>query len=88
MISPAAMQVDRHDSLGAQVGLHGSADAVLPTSVLADALAVAESDVRVLAADGVGEGGRAGLLALATAPDSIVARDRARRVATALRRLR
>ena len=88
MISPAAMQVDRHDSLGAQVGLHGSADAVLPTSVLADALAVAESDVRVLAADGAGEGGRAVLVALATAPDPIVARDRARRVATALRRSR
>tara|TARA_B100000519_G_scaffold154096_1_gene135251 strand:- start:329 stop:958 length:630 start_codon:yes stop_codon:yes gene_type:complete len=78
MISPAAMQVDRHDSLGAAV----------PPAVLADALAVAESDVRVLVADGAGEGGRAGLLALATAPDSIVARDRARRVATALRRLR
>ena len=56
--------------------------------MLADALAVAESDVRVLAADGVGEAGRAVLVALATAPDPIVARDRARRVATALRRSR
>lgn len=56
--------------------------------MLADALAVAESDVRVLSADGAGEGGRAGLVALATAPDPIVARDRARRVAAALRRPR
>ncbi|BBY73918.1 phosphoribosylglycinamide formyltransferase 2 [Mycolicibacterium parafortuitum] len=48
--------------------------------LLADALAVAESDVRLSQAE------PALRVSLATAPDPIVARDRARRVASALRR--
>ena len=78
MISPGAMRVDRSDVSGAAV----------PPAVLVEALSVAESDVRVLAADGAGEGSGPVVLALATAPDPIVARDRARRVGAALRRPR
>jgi phosphoribosylglycinamide formyltransferase 2 len=73
MISPGAVEVTYSDA--------DEADAGEPRSV-ADALAVAESDVRVFEAD------RWSSLSLATAPDAIVARDRARRVATALRRPR
>ncbi len=62
MISPAAAEVT-HDEA--------------PAGALEDALAVAESDVRVF--DGVS-------IALATAPDVVRARDRAHQVSTALRK--
>ena len=74
MVSPGAVQVGRYGSAAA------------PTPVLAEALAVAESDLRFLPPGGSAYA--AVVLALATAPDPIVARDRARRVAAALRRLR
>jgi phosphoribosylglycinamide formyltransferase 2 len=70
MISPGAVEVVYGDA-----AYPGE-----PPSQLADALAVAESDVRVFDED------QWSCLAMATAPDPIVARDRARRVATALRR--
>lgn len=77
MISPGAVEVTYTGEDGA------AADAGALRSVVAEALAVAESDVRVF------PGGTPWLgLSLATAPDPIVARDRARRVATVLRRLR
>ncbi|MBB2988549.1 phosphoribosylglycinamide formyltransferase 2 [Mycolicibacterium iranicum] len=76
MISPGAVEVTR-----AQDGAAAPAPGDLRV-VLADALAVAESDVRVFP-DAEGTLG----LSLATAPDPIVARDRARRVAAALRKL-
>lgn len=70
MISPAAMEIssDGHDP-----------DDTAWRAALGEALAVAESDVRLFS-------GRR-WLATATAPDPIVARDRARRVASAVRRL-
>ncbi|TRW77825.1 formate-dependent phosphoribosylglycinamide formyltransferase [Mycolicibacterium sp. 018/SC-01/001] len=70
MISPAAMEICSDG--------HESAD-VSWRAALGEALAVAESDVRLLPSHR--------WLATATAPDPIVARDRARRVASALRRL-
>jgi phosphoribosylglycinamide formyltransferase 2 len=81
MISPAAAEVSyagaestgfKHDGLGA---------------VLAEALAVAESDVRLFDRPDETDDRRRLGVALATAPDPIVARDRARRVSTALRKL-
>ena len=56
-------------------------------AVLAEALAVAESDVRLFDRPDETDGRRRLGVALATAPDPIVARDRARRVSTALRKL-
>jgi len=53
-------------------------------TVLAEALAVAESDVRLFDRPDETEARRRLALALATAPDVIVARDRARRVTGAL----
>jgi len=81
MVSPAAAEVsyagaDATDSGGAN--LH---------SVLAEALAVAESDVRLFGRPDETEGRRRLGVALATAPDPIIARDRARRASAALRRL-
>lgn len=77
MISPGAVEVTYAGDEGA------AADTGALRSVVAEALAVAESDIRVF------PGGTPWLgLSLATAPDPIVARDRARRVATVLRRLR
>jgi len=81
MVSPAAAEVsyagaDATDSDGAD--LH---------SVLAEALAVAESDVRLFGRPDETEGRRRLGVALATAPDPIIARDRARRTSAALRRL-
>ncbi|OAN39286.1 formate-dependent phosphoribosylglycinamide formyltransferase [Mycolicibacterium iranicum] len=77
MISPGAVEVTYAGDEGA------AADTGVLRTVVAEALAVAESDIRVF------PGGTPWLgLSLATAPDPIVARDRARRVATALRRLR
>ena len=81
MISPAAAEVsyagaDATESRGAD--LH---------AVLGEALAVAESDVRLFGRPDETEGRRRLGVALATAPDPIIARDRARRVSAALRKL-
>jgi phosphoribosylglycinamide formyltransferase 2 len=82
MISPGAVEVAYGDAGG------DGADAVDLRPVLADALAVAESDVRVFAGHDAAGGSDWSTVSLATAPDPIIARDRARRVATALRRHR
>ena len=83
MISPAAAELS-----------YGGADADsrngLPadvTAVLAGALATSESDVRLFGRPDESTARRRLGMALATAPDVIVARDRARRVGTALRKL-
>ena len=55
--------------------------------VVGEALAVAESDVRLFDRPDETDGRRRLGVALATAPDPIVARDRARRVSAALRKL-
>lgn len=86
MISPAAIEVSYRDGAGAHAA-SAATDAAEVHMMLADALAVAESDVRVHTDDDAGTGPRWLALSLATAPDPIVARDRARRVAAALRRL-
>lgn len=84
MISPGAVEVSYSDGEDKDVSggeMH---------AVLTDALAVAESDVRVFrAAEVTGDGDASWLSwSTATAQDPIVARDRARRVASAVRRLR
>ncbi|OBC13031.1 phosphoribosylglycinamide formyltransferase 2 [Mycobacterium sp. 852013-50091_SCH5140682] len=79
MISPAAAEVS--------YGAAGSADTSNVTAVLADALATSESDVRLFGRGDESDGRQRLGVALATAPDVIVARDRARRVGTALRKL-
>jgi phosphoribosylglycinamide formyltransferase 2 len=79
MISPAAAEVS--------YGTSESADASTVAAVLADALVTSESDVRLFAGGDDSDGRRRLGMALATAPDVIVARDRARRVGTALRKL-
>lgn len=81
MVSPAAAEVsyagaDSTESGGAELN-----------AVLTEALAVAESDVRLFGRPDETEGRRRLGVALATAPDPIIARDRARRVSAALRRL-
>ncbi|HEX9834581.1 MAG TPA: formate-dependent phosphoribosylglycinamide formyltransferase [Mycobacterium sp.] len=81
MISPAAAEVSY---AGADATESGGADL---HAVLAEALAVAESDVRLFGRPDETEGRRRLGLALATAPDPIIARDRARRVSAALRKL-
>lgn len=83
MISPAAAEVSYAgaESTGT---LRDGADL---GSVLAEALEVAESDVRLFDRPDETDGRRRLGVALATAPDPIVARDRARRVATSLRKL-
>jgi phosphoribosylglycinamide formyltransferase 2 len=81
MISPAAAEVSyagAESPKGHAADLHG---------VLAEALAVAESDVRVYGRLDESETPRRLGVALATAQDPIIARDRARRVSTALRKL-
>ncbi len=78
MVSPGAVQVGYR---GSDRGLPAPAAAL--RHLLTDALAVAESDVRLYGSEEVDDD-RFWALALATAPDPIVARDRARRVATAL----
>ncbi|QZY46800.1 formate-dependent phosphoribosylglycinamide formyltransferase [Mycolicibacterium austroafricanum] len=83
MISPGAVEVSYTDGEG-----HAAPDREI-RAVLADALAVAESDVRLFPAAAAGGGETPWLSwSTATAQDPIVARDRARRVATAVRRLR
>ena len=83
MISPAAAEVSY---AGAEsTGVRN--DRADLAAVLAEALAVAESDVRLFDRPDETDGRRRLGVALATAPDPIVARDRARRVSTALRKL-
>lgn len=81
MISPAAAEVTY---AGTEATPTDVADS---QAVLADALAVAESDVRLFNRPDESEARRRLAVTLATAPDPIVARDRARRVTAALRRL-
>jgi phosphoribosylglycinamide formyltransferase 2 len=81
MVSPAAAEVSY---AGADATDSGGADL---HAVLAEALAVAESDVRLFGRPDETEGHRRLGVAFATAPDPIIARDRARRVSTALRKL-
>jgi phosphoribosylglycinamide formyltransferase 2 len=81
MVSPAAAEVNY---AGADATDSGGADL---HAVLAEALAVAESDVRLYGRPDETEGHRRLGVAFATAPDPIIARDRARRVSTALRKL-
>ncbi len=84
MISPGAVQMEYAPTESE----HPEADAAQQRSVLAEALAVAESDVRLFSHADATAVRRWLWLSTATAPDPIVARDRARRVAAALRRLR
>lgn len=81
MISPAAAEVVY---AGADANPVAGRD---PQAVLAEALVVAESDVTLFNRPDETESRRRLAVALATAPDPIVARDRARRVTAALRRL-
>ncbi len=81
MVSPAAAEVSY---AGADATESGGADRNV---ALAEALAVAESDVRLFGRPDETEGRRRLGVALATAPDPIIARDRARRVSAALRKL-
>ncbi|GAT10547.1 formate-dependent phosphoribosylglycinamide formyltransferase [Mycolicibacterium novocastrense] len=81
MISPAAAEIVY---AGAEARPASGQD---PQAVLAEALAVAESDVALFNRPDETEDRRRLAVALATAPDPIVARDRARRVTAALRRL-
>ncbi|HEX2283749.1 MAG TPA: formate-dependent phosphoribosylglycinamide formyltransferase [Mycobacterium sp.] len=81
MISPAAAEVTY---AGSEATKHDGADL---NAVLTEALAVAESDVRLFDRPDETDTRRRLGVALATAPDPIVARDRARRVSAALRRL-
>ena len=81
MISPAAAEVSY---AGADATDSGGADL---SAMLGEALAVAESDVRLFGRPDESDARRRLGVALATAPDPIVARDRARRVSTALRKL-
>lgn len=81
MVSPAAAEVSY---AGADATEIGDADRNV---VLAEALAVAESDVHLFGRPDETEGRRRLGLALATAPDPIIARDRARRVSATLRKL-
>jgi phosphoribosylglycinamide formyltransferase 2 len=81
MISPAAAEVSY---AGAESAGGKGADL---TAVLAEALDVAESDVQLFDRPDETDGRRRLGVALATAPDLIIARDRARRVSTALRKL-
>ncbi|MCB0950284.1 MAG: formate-dependent phosphoribosylglycinamide formyltransferase [Mycobacterium sp.] len=86
MISPGAVELSYASESSGSESL--GADKARLRSVLADALGVAESDVRLFNPSESTDPRRWLTLSLATAPDPIVARDRARRVATALRRLR
>ncbi|GAC1395239.1 MAG: formate-dependent phosphoribosylglycinamide formyltransferase [Mycobacterium sp.] len=80
MISPAAAEV----SYGGTESTDGRGVDMGP---VAEALAVSESDVRIFDRPDDTDGKRRLGVALATAPDPIVARDRARRVSAALRKL-
>jgi phosphoribosylglycinamide formyltransferase 2 len=80
MISPAAAEVS-------YAGAEATAVKDIDLSLVREALAVAESDVRLFDRPDETDGRRRLGVALATAPDPIVARDRARRVSAALRKL-
>ncbi|MBP1818831.1 formate-dependent phosphoribosylglycinamide formyltransferase [Mycobacterium sp. OAE908] len=80
MISPAAAEVS-------YAGAESTATKEIDLSVVGEALAVAESDVRLFDRPDETDGRRRLGVALATAPDPIVARDRARRVSAVLRKL-
>ncbi len=81
MISPAAAEVIY---AGAESTTKPGADM---TAVLGEALAVAESDVRLYGRPDESDTRRRLGVALATAPDPIIARDRAKRVSVTLRNL-
>lgn len=83
MISPAAAEVIYSDG-DAEVG-DGMKAGV--NAVLTEALATSESDVRLFGGPDESDTRRRLGVAMATAPDVIVARDRARRVGAALRKL-
>jgi phosphoribosylglycinamide formyltransferase 2 len=80
MVSPAAAEV----SYG---GAESTDGREVDMGLVAEALAVAESDVRIFDRPDDSDGKRRLAVALATAPDPIIARDRARRVSAALRKL-
>jgi phosphoribosylglycinamide formyltransferase 2 len=80
MISPAAAEVS-------YAGAESTGANDVDLRVIGEALAVAESDVRLFDRPDETDGRRRLGVALATAPDPIVARDRARRVSAALRKL-
>jgi len=80
MISPAAAEVS-------YAGAESTGANDVDLRVVGEALAVAESDVRLFDRPDETDGRRRLGVALATAPDPIVARDRARRVSAALRKL-
>lgn len=83
MISPGAAEV-RYAGAEAPVSEPSAADLA---AVLAEALATQESDVRLFGRPDETDERRRLALATATAPDVIIARDRARRVGAALRKL-
>ena len=80
MISPAAAEVS-------YAGAESTGTNDVDLRVVGEALAVAESDVRLFDRPDETDGRRRLGVAFATAPDPIVARDRARRVSAALRKL-
>ena len=88
MISPGAVEVTYEQANAGAESESPDVDDTQLRLVLADALAVAESDVRLFGRSDSAEARDWRTIALATAPDPIVARDRVRRIATALRRLR
>ena len=80
MISPAAAEV-------LYAGAESTGNHDVDLRLVGEALAVAESDVRLFDRPDETDDRRRLGVALATAPDPIVARDRARRVSAALRKL-
>ena len=86
LVSPGAAEVTYSGAESADEanGRHGGRTD--PGAVLAEVLAVAESDVRLFGHHEGSSRRRLGL-ALATAPDVMAARDRVRRASTALRKL-
>lgn len=83
MISPGAVEVAYAGAESAQ----GEIAAANANAILADALAVAESDVRLFNRPDDTDARRRLGVALATAPDVTTARDRVRRVTGVLRKL-
>ncbi len=85
MISPGAAEVSYGGRESA--GTTGDASAADVHAVLGEALAVPETDVRLFGRPDETDARRRLGVALATAPDVAVARDRVRRVSAALRKL-
>lgn len=83
MISPGAVEVSYRSAEHA-----ATTDSARRRQILAEALVVAESDARLFDGADQSSGRPWRSLAAATAPDVIVARDRVRRIAAALRGLR